>query len=223
MTTPESRRPIEARNTRWATVIARWLAGKGIRPNTISVASVFFAALAGAALFAVGRVDSVAIQIGLCIAGAVGIQLRLLCNLFDGMVAIEQGMKTPSGAIFNELPDRFADAFILIGAGYANAIVPWSDEVGWAVAVLAMITAYVRALGASAGSRQHFLGPMAKQHRMALMTLACIVSAICLGFGVTWPILSGTLAVIVAGCLLTIVRRCRAIIADLNELAEGTP
>ena len=113
----------------------------------------------------------------LLILAVCGMQLRLLCNLFDGMVAIEGGFKTKAGEIFNELPDRFSDAFIFIGAGYALPEFAWSRELGWAAAVLAVITAYVRALGASMGAGQHFIGPMAKQQRMALMTAACLISA----------------------------------------------
>ena len=42
---------------------------------------------------------------------------------------------------------------------------------GWAAAVLAVLTAYVRVLGGSLGLTQHFIGPMAKQHRMFTLTL----------------------------------------------------
>ena len=112
------------------------------------------------------------------LGAAVCIQLRLLCNLFDGMVAVEQQQRTKSGEIFNELPDRFADAFILAGAGYASTEPGWLVELGWIAAVLALITAYVRSLGAAVGAGQHFLGPMAKQHRMALMTGMCVVLSI---------------------------------------------
>lgn len=138
-------------------------------------------------------------------------QLRLLCNLFDGMVAIEGGFKTKAGELFNELPDRFSDAFIFIGSAYSVPQFAWTRELGWAVAVLGLITAYTRALGASMGTGQHFLGPMAKQQRMAVMTLACLVAAL----GPIWPgaahLLPVALALIALGCLLTIFRRCRRI------------
>ena len=78
------------------------------------------------------------------------IQMRLLCNLFDGMVAVEGGHKTKSGEIYNELPERFADVFILVGAGNAWMRVEWGPLLGWLCAVLALLTAYVRALGAAA-------------------------------------------------------------------------
>jgi phosphatidylglycerophosphate synthase len=152
----------------------------------------------------------------LFVAAALGIQLRLLCNLFDGMVAVEGGFRTKSGEIFNELPDRFADAFILIGAGYAASSVQYGVTLGWVAAVLAVITAYVRTLGAAAGAGQCFLGPMAKQHRMAVMTAACVLAAVGVFMNAGAQVVSVALLIVVSGTLLTIVRRTRHIIQTLE-------
>lgn len=211
-----TRRPIKARDTQWAAGIARWLGRRGVRPNQISVASVFFAAGACAALVgttAVSRVSPTFLFLGA--AGC--IQLRLLCNLFDGMVAVEGGFKTKSGEIYNELPDRFADAFILVGAGYAHGHDELSIMAGWAAAVAAVTTAYVRALGAAAGASQQFIGPMAKQHRMAIMTIACLLAAV--GTWQKWPVnfLAWALWVVVTGCVITIGRRCVRIVRELES------
>jgi hypothetical protein len=99
-----ARRPIKARNTRWASRVANWLERLGVRPNTISVTSVFFAGAAGLCLV---LTDGVAGEVRglLFLMSGVLIQMRLLCNLFDGMVAVEGGHKTKSGEIYNELPD----------------------------------------------------------------------------------------------------------------------
>ena len=53
------------------------------------------------------------------IATAACVQLRLVCNLLDGMVAIEGGKSTATGALFNEIPDRLADPLFLVPLGYA--------------------------------------------------------------------------------------------------------
>ena len=113
------RRPIQARNTKWAAAIARWLIHIGLRPNQISMLSFLFGALAGICLFLSGQWSSNLISVLLLVCTAALIQLRLLCNLFDGMVAVEGGFKTKSGEIFNELPDRFSDVFVLLGGGYS--------------------------------------------------------------------------------------------------------
>ncbi len=211
-----TRRPIKARETNWAAAIARWLARVGLRPNPLSVLSVLFAGLAAGAL-AWSAWSPTGWQIILYVAAAACIQLRLLCNLFDGMVAVEGGLKTKSGEIYNELPDRLSDALVLVGAGYAFPAQPWTHQLGWAAAVLAVITAYVRTLGAAAGTAQYFIGPMAKQQRMAIVTLGCLATAIGLGFGRPIGFMSAALAIVVAGCPFTIVRRTRRIIRELES------
>lgn len=212
MSPPEIlRRPLKSRDTRWAKAIAGALARAGIRPNVISVTSSVFAVLAGACFYLAGTAGSGWHWSLLLILAACGMQLRLLCNLFDGMVAIEGGFKTKAGELFNELPDRFSDAFIFIGAGYALPGLAWMPELGWAAAMLAVITAYVRALGASMGAGQHFMGPMAKPQRMAVMTAACVVAAL----APCWPHLAKAipfaLGLAVVGGIITVARRCRSI------------
>ena len=212
-----TRRPLKSRDTKWATAIASWLARAGVRPNAISVAGVGFAGVAGVCLFVAGKSSLGWHWVILLILAICGMQSRLLCNLFDGMVAIEGGFKTKAGEIFNELPDRFSDAFILIGAAYSVPNFTWTRELGWAAAVLAVITAYTRALGASMGAGQQFIGPMAKQHRMALMTGACLLAAL----APLWPgaanVIPAALALIIAGCVLTIFRRCHNIARAMKE------
>lgn len=211
-----NRRPIKARDTRWAAAIAGLLARGGVKPNHISIASAVFAAGSGIC-FALTSLASALPSALLFLAAALLIQARLLCNLFDGMVAIEGGFKTKSGEIFNELPDRFADAFIFVGAGFAAAPTALSPTLGWLCAVLAIMTAYVRALGATAGASQHFCGPMAKQHRMALMTFAATLSAILAFFGIITPAITIALAMVALGCLATIIRRTLLIIRELES------
>jgi len=217
MTEPKlTRRPLTSRNTDWAAATARWLARIGLRPNQISLWSLVFATLAGLALVGAGVVEN-RWRAAVFLAAAAFIQLRLLCNLFDGMVALEGGFKTKSGEIYNELPDRFADAIILAGAGYAQPISEWYHSLGWLAAVLAVITAYVRALGTSAGASQYFLGPMAKPHRMAVMTAACLIMAALILYGRPVNLIHPALGIICAGCLITIARRVWRIARELES------
>ena len=214
-----TRRPLKSRETKWAKVIASRLAAARIRPNSISIAGTGFAALSGICFYSAGKIAldwrwSLLLVVALC-----GMQLRLLCNLFDGMVAIEGGFKTKAGELFNELPDRFSDSLIFIGAAYSVPDFTWTRELGWLAAVLALITAYVRALGASMGAGQHFIGPMAKQQRMALMTAACFIAT----FAPLWPSLSKVipliLAVVITGCVATIFRRCNRVAREMESRA----
>ena len=84
-------------------------------------------------------------------------------------------------------------------------------------AVLAVITAYVRALGASAGAAQYFQGPMAKPHRMAAMTVTCVLMAALVFCGRSVDLIHPALALICAGCLVTIARRLDRIMKELES------
>jgi phosphatidylglycerophosphate synthase len=211
-----ARRPLKTRNTKWAAAMARWLAKIGVKPNQISVASIFFAALAGAAFVCANHFVNTTTG-WIYLAGAAGIQLRLLCNMLDGMVAVEGGLKTKTGELYNELPDRFADALILIGAGYSNGLDVYCVLAGWLAALLAVMTAYVRALGVAAGASQCFLGPMAKPHRMALLTAASIIGAFCIWSGCQVKIIPIALWLMIAGCGVTIFRRSCHIARELES------
>ena len=206
MTDMSNRRPLKVRGAGFAKKIASWLSKKSITPNQISIISIVFAFFAAFCLVRIPYVKGIE-RIVLPILAAVFIQCRLLCNLFDGMVAVEGGKSTSSGELFNDIPDRVADSLILIAAGYSITSINGVEMLGWLAALLAVFTAYVRTLSSSVGAPSRFLGPMAKQHRMAVMTVACILTVfegyVCLqGF-----ILFIALLLIVIGCVITIYRR----------------
>src|SRR5207302_9627498 len=79
------------------------------------------------------------------------------------------------GELYNEVPDRISDAAVFIGAGFA-----WGGNIalGYIATILAIFTAYVRAAGKIAGAPNEFCGPMAKQHRMLVVTLICLYSEV---------------------------------------------
>ncbi|MCC9608470.1 CDP-alcohol phosphatidyltransferase family protein [Blastopirellula sp. JC732] len=221
---PAGRRPLKSRQWPFFQWLAAKLANSGVTPNAISVSSVFAAVLAGICLAATSQVESELLRRGLWLAGAVFIQLRLIANLLDGMVAVEGGKASAVGELFNEVPDRLSDPAILIGAGLAYGGNPIA---GMAAALIAVFVAYVRAIGASVGVGQVFLGPFAKQQRMALMTLTCVACAL---LPDAWqPIHSDTqmgiaavaLLIVCLGGLVTAVRRLSVIANRMRERAAN--
>jgi len=209
-----ARRPLKTRDTRWARTLAGWLAGHRVPPNAISLASLGFAALGAGAMLAAPAAASGG-RMALFILAAACVQLRLLCNMLDGMVAVEGGMASRSGEVFNEVPDRIADPLLIIPAGYAIGL-PFGPELGWLCGLLALFTAYIRALGGAAGLPQGFQGPMAKPHRMAAMTAGLIAAALAVPLGLDGPALLATLTVIALGALVTAWRRTSAILRALG-------
>lgn len=203
---PTNRRQLKTRSRAWPSTVARWLARLRVTPNQVSVTSILFAAVAGWALFQAGRlIEGRPITWLLVAAGAV--QLRLLCNLLDGLLAVEGGLKTKTGELYNEIPDRVADTLILLGAGYAARMYPWGMTLGVAAALLALFTAYVRLLGGSLGLPQDFVGPMAKQHRMFTLTIGCLAGAVEYALHFTLRSVFVVLAIIVVGSAITAARR----------------
>jgi phosphatidylglycerophosphate synthase len=217
-TVVENRRPLRSRKAGWAKGAASRLAQAGASPDAVSAASVGFAALGGAALLGSGLAHG-GVRIGALILGALAIQGRLVCNLLDGMVAVEHGRGGPHGAIWNELPDRVSDVLLLAGAGYGAALAgaPWASAAGWAAAAAAVLTAYVRELGRALGAPADFSGPGAKPQRMALLTAAALLATLeplwC-GHGQT---LGGVLALIAALAIVTVARRTRHLAEHLSH------
>lgn len=212
------RRPLASRNTLWAQRLAQYLASSSITPNQISVGSMVFAAIAGLA-FVVSSSFSGAMYFVCMLIVIAGCQLRLICNLMDGMVAIEAGKQTSDGAMWNEFPDRIADIAIIAGLGVA---VGW-PALGWAAATLAVLVAYVRELGKGIDGTVEFTGPMAKPHRMALVTAGALLSAIVTVVPVaSLPnqasryVLLVVLVVLVGGCVITVFRRVRSLLHRLS-------
>lgn len=198
------RRDVASRNTKWANSVAKYLASKNITPNQISVLSIVFSALGGGILLLAATTQAISLYVAFPLYIA-GIQLRLLCNLFDGMVAVEGGKKSYNGDLYNDIPDRFADALLIIPAGYVAGGA--GIELAWLAALLAVMTAYFRWIGAYKTTKHYFTGPMAKQHRMALLTLAAVVGLLTIHIDYYRQVFLISLAVMGIGLIITLVRR----------------
>src|SRR6266478_4132886 len=140
---PTDRRPIASRERRVGPRIAGILAGRQVSPNSISIMGMLVGVIAGILLAGTRFVTDAGAQRALWLMAAAGIQLRLLANMLDGMVAIETHKASRLGELYNELPDRVSDVVIIVGAGYAFSSLP---VLGYVAACLAILTAYVRAV-----------------------------------------------------------------------------
>ena len=201
-----NRRPIKSRSLSVFQKLAAWLVSTSITPNQISIGSIGFALFGALALLWVPG------WAGLVIC-ALAIQLRLLCNLLDGMVAVEGGKKSALGDLYNELPDRISDALLLVALGYAAGVI-W---LGWLAALLAMLTAYIRVLGGALNLAQDFRGPQSKSQRMAVMTGACLLAALSIPWDLQQGVLFAALAVIALGSAWTCYARLAAMAVLLTN------
>lgn len=211
MTTGD-RRPLASRDTGWARSITRWLVNTSITPNQISMASMAAALAAGLCLWATGTGEGWTRGV-LLVAAALFCQLRLLCNLFDGLVAVEGGKLAPDGAFWNEFPDRVSDILILVGAGLGVG----EPSLGWAAASFAILTAYTRELGRANGLASDFSGPMAKQHRMAVITLAALAATLEPIWALEGWAVTVALWAVSIGAAATALRRAAHMVSNLKK------
>ncbi|RRH69765.1 CDP-alcohol phosphatidyltransferase family protein [Falsigemmobacter faecalis] len=197
MSDPRDRRPIASRNTAFARRITGFLVRRNLTPNAISMLSMLAAGVAGLAFALAGG------HWGGLLLAALACQMRLLCNLFDGLVAVEGGKGGPDGPFWNEAPDRISDLLIFAGLGWAVG----RPDLGYLVGALAVLTAYIRELGRANGAGNDFSGPLAKPQRMALVTLAAVAQAAALLADLTAPLLLWTLWGLLVGTAVTVLRR----------------
>ena len=230
MSETDNRRPLKSRRAAWARLLALQLASADASPDLISAASVAFAALGGALMLWGGLAEAWPLRAVVFVGAAAAIQLRLLCNLLDGMVAVEHGRASSAGPIWNELPDRIADLVLLVAAGYGAAAyaathgaggLRFVSPLGWLAGALAILTAYVRELCRGLGFDADFGGPMAKPHRMATLTLTCLFSAVEPLWGWRGQGLAIGLAIITLGAALTVARRTLTLARRLSERAQA--
>lgn len=212
MTEPvANRRPLASRDTRVARRAASWLVAREVTPNQISQLAMIFAAL-GFVCLALSWISDPLPAASLLLVAAACCQARLVCNLLDGMVAIEGGRAAKDGPFWNEAPDRVSDILFLCGAGVACGV----PTLGALAAIGAVTTAYLRELGRAEGSPPDFKGPMAKQHRMALLTAGCVAAAVLpVGYSAA-TILVATLSLMLAGLGVTILLRARRLTRALS-------
>jgi phosphatidylglycerophosphate synthase len=207
----ENRRPIASRQSGWAKATASLLARNGVSPNFISILSIVFSAVSLVAFYYASIGGPV---IPLMVLAVVGIQGRLIMNLLDGMVAVEHNRKSVVGGLYNEVPDRISDTLTLIGVGLMVRSFSYGMDLAYIAIALSVATAYIRTLGASLGCGHHFLGPMAKQHRMALISGACFV------YIFYTPIFYYALIIMNIGLVITCYRRLARVYSLLKTNAQ---
>lgn len=197
--------------------MAEW----GVSPNSISLAGMVAGILAGGA-FAATQLLPDFWRPAFFLAAAL-IQLRLLANMLDGMVAVQTKTDSPVGELFNEIPDRVSDSFTIIGAGYALG---GSAELGFVATCLAIFLAYLRAQGKVAGAHQEYCGPLAKPQRMFLLTVVALICTFAPAAWMNletpvagWGLVAWGLVFLIVGELITAARRLARISAALKGTA----
>jgi phosphatidylglycerophosphate synthase len=210
------RRPTEARRLNILVRAASAFARRGLSPNAISAFGMVCGVLVGLC-FAATRFEQAPASLA-WLLGVLFLGLRIAANLLDGMVAIESGKPNPTGPLWNEAPDRVADAAMLIGLGCATG----GDVVlGLVAAWIATMVAYVRVQARAVGAGSDYGGPMAKPHRAALVAMAAVYMGLAPhGWHPAVGVPTLALGLIAVGGAVTCVRRLRRSARQLRGAAS---
>lgn len=177
----------------------------GLRANQVTVAAALLSLLAGAAIAAWPQSRWPFLMLPLVLS------MRMGLNAIDGMMAREHGMKTPLGAILNELGDVFSDLVL-----YA----PWAlvPNVNGALVglflVLLVAAEMAGTIAPQIGASRRYDGPMGKSDRAFVIgTLGLVI-----GGGVApggWLDVLWTILCILA--FTTMVNRARAALREVTS------
>ena len=135
--------------------IATTLAASGVRADAVTVGETLVSLALGAYLFTQAANPAAFLMLPLWLF------LRMAANAVDGMIAREQG---PSrlGIYLNELCDVLSDAALYLPFA---AVPPFGWPSVAAVVLLSMLAELAGALGALAGGRRRYEGPLGKSDR----------------------------------------------------------
>ena len=137
--------------------------------------------------------------------------VRMGLNAIDGMLAREHNMKTPLGAVLNELGDVVSDAALYLPL----ALVEGFDAHPVVLAVLlAVMSEMAGVVAVQIGTSRRYDGPMGKSDRAFVFGLASLVA----GIGIpTAPWLRFVLWIVCGLLVLTILNRSRGSLAELSK------
>jgi CDP-diacylglycerol--glycerol-3-phosphate 3-phosphatidyltransferase len=110
--------------------------------------------------------------------------IRMAFNAIDGMLAREFHQQSTLGAYLNELTDVLSDTALYLPFAL---VAPFSPFWVGAVIVLAGLSEFAGALGATVGGSRHYEGPMGKSDRAFVFGALALAAAI-------WPDLPSWLA-----------------------------
>ncbi|MDA0577809.1 MAG: CDP-alcohol phosphatidyltransferase family protein [Verrucomicrobia bacterium] len=177
--------------------VCRAMARRGVSANQVTVLALVLASITGGLIagFCGARWTLLLVPVVLFV--------RMALNAIDGMLAREHNMRTPLGAVLNELGDVVSDTAIYL----PYAVVPGMPAL-WVVliVVLAVISEMTGVVAVQIGASRRYDGPMGKSDRALVLGLLALL----LGLGVpvgTW--LHVFLLVVMLMLGVTIYRRVR--------------
>lgn len=179
------------------------LAKQGITANQVTIAALLLSLITGGLL--------VYAQTKVFLIIPLVLFIRMALNAIDGMLAREHNMKTPLGAILNELCDVISDVALYL----PFALLPQVSL--WLVILLVIIAIFTEMTGIIAvqiGASRRYDGPMGKSDRAFVFGLLALL----LGLGVAiTPWLNIIFILMLILSIYTVFNRARHALIELNK------
>lgn len=178
--------------------LVKKIAQVGITANQVTVTTFLFSFLVGGLIVFFHENEKILFIVPITMI------VRMALNAIDGMLAKEFNMKTPLGAILNELGDVFSDIalylpFALIRGVNSVAIV--------FVVLLATISEMTGVIAIQIGAERKYNGPMGKSDRAFVFSVIAISLGLGLFTELTYTIILGVIIILL---LLTITNRVKS-------------
>lgn len=184
--------------------ITNKLAAIGVTANQVTVAALILSLLTG--LILIFNVK----QTGVFLAVSMVLFVRMALNAIDGMLAREHKMKSPLGAILNELCDVISDVALYLPFALLPEISLWIIVL---LVIAAIISEMTGVIAIQIGASRRYDGPMGKSDR------AFVFGAIALALGLGMPSgswLNELFGVLLLMTLATIYNRAHHALAEIK-------
>lgn len=177
--------------------IADKLAAAGVSANQVTLATAVLSCVVGALLAWFPQVQLLWLLLPAFLF------LRMALNAIDGILAREHKMKSPLGAILNELGDVVSDAALYL----PFALLPMATPV-WVVlaVILSVMSELAGVVAIQVGATRRYDGPMGKSDRA--LTFGCLALLVGIGYDMEYWF-DVTIIVTLVMLLFTVANRCR--------------
>ncbi len=181
------------------------MAKNGIRPNHITLSALLLSIFAGMSVLTFGRIRQILFLIPAVLF------VRMALNAIDGMLAREHQMKTPLGAILNELGDVVSDTVLYL----PFALIPgFSPCLVTLLVIAAIISEMTGVIAVMIGAGRGYDGPMGKSDRAFVFGLIALLVAMGVPAGF-W--LNAVLFIVLLLSVLTTVNRARQALKEIGS------
>ncbi|MDK2825794.1 CDP-diacylglycerol--glycerol-3-phosphate 3-phosphatidyltransferase [Methanolobus vulcani] len=142
------------------------IAKMGISPNTISMISLLFAALAGILYYRSAFDPLLVLVAGLLVA------LNSFLDAMDGLVARYMNASSARGDFLDHVIDRYSDVFIICGI-FFGGYVEW--QIGVITIVGVLLTSYLGTQAQALNLGRYYGGIIGRADRLVLIMLSSVI------------------------------------------------